>query len=75
MRIPDDFTGLGAEAGASLDTLREMYQGFFLAPHVVSQAVKGAFSPRHFSKVTDSRHRRITLKENRPNSVSILSKC
>lgn len=34
--------GLGAEAGASLDTLREMYQGFFLAPHVVSQAVKGA---------------------------------
>ncbi|GKV67880.1 hypothetical protein NCCP2716_03780 [Sporosarcina sp. NCCP-2716] len=34
--------GLGSEAGASLDTLREMYQGFFLAPHVVSQAVKGA---------------------------------
>lgn len=34
--------GLGAEAGASLDTLLEMYQGFFLAPHVVSQAVKGA---------------------------------
>ncbi|MFD1928620.1 aminotransferase class I/II-fold pyridoxal phosphate-dependent enzyme [Sporosarcina siberiensis] len=34
--------GLGAEAGASLDTLREMFQGFFLAPHVVSQAVKGA---------------------------------
>lgn len=34
--------GIGAEAGASLDTLREMYQGFFLAPHVVSQALKGA---------------------------------
>ncbi|MEK3934994.1 methionine gamma-lyase family protein [Sporosarcina sp. FSL W7-1349] len=34
--------GLGAEAGASLDTLLEMYQGFFLAPHVVSQALKGA---------------------------------
>lgn len=34
--------GLGAEAGASLDTLLEMYQGFFLAPHVVSQSVKGA---------------------------------
>lgn len=34
--------GLGAEAGASLDTLLEMYQGFFLAPHVVSQAIKGA---------------------------------
>lgn len=34
--------GIGAEAGASLDTLLEMYQGFFLAPHVVSQSVKGA---------------------------------
>ncbi len=34
--------GLGTEAGASLDTLLEMYQGFFLAPHVVSQAIKGA---------------------------------
>lgn len=34
--------GIGAEAGASLDILLEMYQGFFLAPHVVSQAVKGA---------------------------------
>lgn len=34
--------GLGRESGASLDTLLEMYQGFFLAPHVVSQAVKGA---------------------------------
>ncbi|WP_075617606.1 aminotransferase class I/II-fold pyridoxal phosphate-dependent enzyme [Paenisporosarcina indica] len=34
--------GIGAEAGASLNTLADMYQGFFLAPHVVSQAVKGA---------------------------------
>ncbi|WP_252503530.1 methionine gamma-lyase family protein [Sporosarcina sp. Marseille-Q4943] len=34
--------GIGAEAGASLDTLLEMYQGFFIAPHVVSQSVKGA---------------------------------
>lgn len=34
--------GIGAEAGASLDMLLEMYQGFFLAPHVVSQAIKGA---------------------------------
>lgn len=34
--------GIGAEAGASLNTLMDMYQGFFLAPHVVSQAVKGA---------------------------------
>ncbi|MCU5747119.1 methionine gamma-lyase family protein [Staphylococcus sp. SQ8-PEA] len=34
--------GIGKEAGASLDTLHEMYQGFFLAPHVVSQSLKGA---------------------------------
>ncbi|WP_026692386.1 aminotransferase class I/II-fold pyridoxal phosphate-dependent enzyme [Peribacillus kribbensis] len=34
--------GIGAEAGASLYTLQEMYQGFFLAPHVAGQAVKGA---------------------------------
>jgi cystathionine beta-lyase family protein involved in aluminum resistance len=30
--------GIGAEAGASLYSLQEMYQGFFLAPHVVGQA-------------------------------------
>ncbi|PQD93920.1 hypothetical protein CYL18_17335 [Pradoshia eiseniae] len=34
--------GIGAEAGASLYSLLEMYQGFFLAPHVVGQSLKGA---------------------------------
>lgn len=34
--------GIGAEAGASLYSLQEMYQGFFLAPHVVGQALRGA---------------------------------
>ncbi|MDD4321721.1 MAG: methionine gamma-lyase family protein [Acidaminococcaceae bacterium] len=35
--------GLGAEMGATLgDTAREFYQGLFLAPHVVLQAVKTA---------------------------------
>lgn len=34
--------GIGAEAGASLNTLIDFYQGFFLAPHVVAQSVKGA---------------------------------
>ncbi|TMW73297.1 aminotransferase class I/II-fold pyridoxal phosphate-dependent enzyme [Alteribacter natronophilus] len=34
--------GIGAEGGASLYSLLEMYQGFFLAPHVVNQALKGA---------------------------------
>lgn len=34
--------GIGAEAGASLYSLQEMYQGFFMAPHTVAQALKGA---------------------------------
>ncbi|WP_096440592.1 MULTISPECIES: methionine gamma-lyase family protein [Bacillaceae] len=34
--------GIGKEGGASLYSLLEMYQGFFLAPHIVNQAVKGA---------------------------------
>ncbi|MDY6029728.1 MAG: methionine gamma-lyase family protein [Acidaminococcaceae bacterium] len=35
--------GLGGEMGATLgDTAREFYQGLFLAPHVVMQAVKTA---------------------------------
>ena len=34
--------GIGAEAGATLNTLADFYQGFFLAPHVVSQSLKGA---------------------------------
>lgn len=34
--------GLGKETGATLHMLQEMYQGFFLAPHVVGEALKGA---------------------------------
>lgn len=34
--------GIGAEAGASLYSLQEMYQGFFMAPHITGQALKGA---------------------------------
>lgn len=34
--------GLGKEAGATLHMLQEMYQGLFLAPHVVGEALKGA---------------------------------
>lgn len=34
--------GLGKEAGATLNMLQEMYQGFFLAPHVVGESIKGA---------------------------------
>ncbi|SDJ70692.1 aminotransferase class I/II-fold pyridoxal phosphate-dependent enzyme [Sediminibacillus albus] len=34
--------GLGKETGASLGMLQEMFQGLFLAPHMVGEAVKGA---------------------------------
>ncbi len=34
--------GLGQEVGARLDLMRGLYQGFFLAPSVVSGALKGA---------------------------------
>ncbi|WP_347550298.1 methionine gamma-lyase family protein [Pseudalkalibacillus hwajinpoensis] len=34
--------GIGREVGASLYSLQEMFQGIFLAPHTVGQAVKGA---------------------------------
>jgi len=34
--------GIGAEQGAMLGTNRALFQGFFLAPHVVGEAVKGA---------------------------------
>ncbi|MFU1768585.1 aminotransferase class I/II-fold pyridoxal phosphate-dependent enzyme [Mammaliicoccus sciuri] len=44
--------GIGKEAGASLGSLPEMYQGFFLAPHVVSQSLKGAlFTSRLLEKL------------------------
>ncbi|WP_257009993.1 methionine gamma-lyase family protein [Evansella halocellulosilytica] len=40
--------GIGLEGGASLYSLLEMYQGFFLAPHIVNQAVKGALFTAKF---------------------------
>ncbi|MET3682217.1 cystathionine beta-lyase family protein involved in aluminum resistance [Alkalibacillus flavidus] len=35
--------GLGKETGASLNSLQEMYQGLFLAPHIVGEALKGSY--------------------------------
>ncbi len=34
--------GIGAEGGATTGVLHGMFQGFFLAPHVVGEALKGA---------------------------------
>lgn len=44
--------GMGAELGASLVNNRLFFQGLFLAPHVVSQAMKGAlFAAGVFEKL------------------------
>lgn len=58
--------GLGKETGASLGLLQELFQGFFLAPHVVGEALQGALftsrllqllgfqtSPNYLTKRTD----------------------
>lgn len=58
--------GIGGEVGAMLGTTRSLYQGLFLAPHLVGQAVKGsvfaaavfeqlgfATSPRYTAHRTD----------------------
>ncbi len=34
--------GIGAECGATLGENRYMYQGFFMAPHIVNQAIESA---------------------------------
>ena len=57
--------GLGKEVGASLGVIQSFYQGFFLAPTVVSGALKGAiFAANVYEKLgfavvpngTESRH-------------------
>ena len=35
--------GIGKECGATLDQPRRMFQGFFMAPHTVAQAMKTAY--------------------------------
>ncbi|WP_087972828.1 aminotransferase class I/II-fold pyridoxal phosphate-dependent enzyme [Oceanobacillus rekensis] len=40
--------GLGKETGATFNMLQEMYQGFFLAPHIVGEALKGAVLTARF---------------------------
>lgn len=42
--------GIGSELGASLASNRLLFQGLFLAPHVVAQAVKGAVFAAIFFK-------------------------
>ncbi len=44
--------GLGSELGPSADFQRLLFQGLFLAPHIVAEALKGAvFASRFFEKL------------------------
>lgn len=45
--------GLGKEMGATFDMLQEMYQGFFLAPHIVGEALKGAIFTARLLELLD----------------------
>ncbi|WP_370640549.1 aminotransferase class I/II-fold pyridoxal phosphate-dependent enzyme [Salipaludibacillus sp. CUR1] len=75
--------GIGLEGGASLNTLLDMYQGFFLAPHVVNEALKGAmFTSRFLSEagmVTEPRwdEKRTDLIQavSFPNKEAMISFC
>lgn len=44
--------GIGAEVGPSLDNMRLFFQGLYLAPHTVAEAIKGSiFTARFFEKL------------------------
>lgn len=71
--------GLGKEVGASLGVIQSFYQGFFMAPTVVSGALKGAiFAANIYEKLgfsvipngTESRHDIIqAVTFNNPNAM------
>jgi cystathionine beta-lyase family protein involved in aluminum resistance len=51
--------GIGGEVGAMLGTTRSLFQGLFLAPHLVGQAVKGSvFAAAVFEKLGFESHPR-----------------
>lgn len=51
--------GIGGEVGATLGTMRAMFQGLYLAPHTVGQAVKGSvFAAALFAELGFTTHPR-----------------
>lgn len=47
--------GIGGEVGAMLGTTRGLYQGLFMAPHTVGQALKGSILRRLYFNAADLR--------------------
>ncbi|GAA0611840.1 aminotransferase class I/II-fold pyridoxal phosphate-dependent enzyme [Virgibacillus siamensis] len=44
--------GLGKETGATLNMLQELFQGLFLAPHIVAESLKGAVLTARFLELS-----------------------
>ncbi|MFD1360429.1 methionine gamma-lyase family protein [Lentibacillus salinarum] len=47
--------GLGKETGATFNMLQEMFQGLFLGPHIVGEALKGAILTARFLELAGFR--------------------
>src|SRR5699024_1946089 len=47
--------GLGKETGATFNTLQEMFQGLFMAPNIVGEALKGAVLTARFLELAGFR--------------------
>lgn len=63
--------GIGGEQGAMLGTNRNILQGFFLSPHVVGEALKGAvFASAFFERVGMETSPR--WNENRPDIIQAI---
>lgn len=62
--------GVGAEAGPTHDLLRMFYQGLFLAPHTVSEAIKGSVLAAH---VFEQLGLTVSPRWNEPRADLILS--
>jgi cystathionine beta-lyase family protein involved in aluminum resistance len=44
--------GIGGEVGPSIDNMRLLFQGLYLAPHIVAEAIKGSiFTARFYEKL------------------------
>lgn len=73
--------GLGREVGPLLDLARSLFQGFFLAPHIVGEAVRGAllaaafFAARGWPVAPGPQERRTDLIQtiDFPDAASLLT--
>ena len=71
--LPDDLTRNWGRSRCIPIQPQEMYQGFFLAPHVVGQALKGAvFTAAMLEKLRDEFISEMEQQANRFNSIGTI---